>query len=279
MSDAAFAHPTHGILAHRVDGAGAPLVLLNGGLMSMSAWDAVAAALGTRHRVVRCDFRGQLLSPGPPPATLAGHAADVVALLDHLDLARVHLAGTSFGAFVAVKLAASHPERVASLALVAATDRVVKGSEEAALSAALRQACRAAAAGGDGGRVLDVLAPQAFSPAWRAAQREALLVRRQQLAAMPRAWFRGVEAFLDALEGLDLRPDLARVRCPALVLGAELDRTFPLQWSRTLAASLSSATLEVVPGAGHAIVVEAPDRVAQILESFLARVSGEGVPV
>jgi pimeloyl-ACP methyl ester carboxylesterase len=87
-----------------------------------------------------------------------------------------------------------------------------------------------------------------------------------------------VERFLDALVGLDLRPELAQLRCPALVLGAELDRTFPLACSRALAAALTGATLEVVPGAGHAVVVEAPDRVAQILESFLARVMREGVP-
>ena len=267
------------MLTHRVEGAGPPLLLLNGGLMSLTAWQPVASSLAARHLVVRCDFRGQLLSPGEPSATLDGHARDTLALVDHLGLARVHVAGTSFGAFVAVKLAAGHPERIASLALLAATDRVTEGSEEAALGVALRRACRAAALGGDGGRVLDVLARQAFSPGWHAAQAEALLVRRQQLAAMPPAWFRGVEAFLDALEGLDLRADLARVRCPALVIGAELDRTFPLPCSRALAAALGGATLEVVEGAGHSVVVEAPDRVARILESFLARVSAEGVPV
>jgi pimeloyl-ACP methyl ester carboxylesterase len=86
-----------------------------------------------------------------------------------------------------------------------------------------------------------------------------------------------VERFLDALDGLELRPELARVRCPALVLGAELDRTFPLECSRALAGALTGATLEIVEGVGHAVVVEAPDRVAQILESFLARVTREGV--
>jgi len=266
------------LLTHRVDGAGPPLLLLNGGLMSLTVWEPVASALAARHLVIRCDFRGQRLSPGEPPATLEGHARDVLALVDHLGLTHVHVVGTSFGAFVAVKLAARHPERVASLALVAATDRVEKGSAEEARGAALRQACRAVAEGGDGGLLLDLLAPQTYSPEWLAARPFFLRERRQQVASLPPEWFRAAEAFLVALQGLDLRSELARIRCPSLVVGAELDRTFPPPASQALAAGLIGATLEIVEGAGHAVVVEAPDRVARILESFLARLTLEGVP-
>ncbi len=269
--------PAQAVLTHRVDGAGPPLVLLNGGLMSLAAWEPVARALAARCQVVRCDFRGQLLSPGEPPATLEGHVADVLALLDHLALSRPHVAGTSFGAFVAVKLAARHPERVASLALLAAADRVKKSSDDVALGLALREACRAAAAGGDGGRVLDLLAQETYSPEWLAARSELLRQRREQVAALPPAWFHAVEKYLHALDGLDLRPDLARVLCPSLVVAAEVDRIFPVGASRALAARLREATLEIVEGAGHAVVVEAPDAVARILESFLARVAREGV--
>ena len=266
-----------GVLAHQVGGVGAPVLLLNGGLMSMSTWDPVAAALEGRHRVVRCDLRGQLLSPGEPPPSLDGHAGEVIALLDHLGLERVHVAGTSFGGLLGLKLAASHPERVMSLAVFNATDRVPAGSDEAAVADRLRQVCQAAAAGGDGGLVLDLLAPRTFSPAWLAAQGEALRRRRQQISSLPAAWFGSLAALLAALEGLDLRPDLGRIQCPVLVVAAELDRTFPVECSRALAAGLAHATLEMVPAVGHALVVEAPDRVAAVLQSFLARLGPEGV--
>lgn len=262
-----------GVLAHRVDGSGPPILLLNGGLMSHAAWEPVARALAARFRVIRCDFRGQLLSPGDPPATLEGHAEDVRALLDRLDITRVHVAGTSFGAFVGVALALGRPERLASLALVAAADRVESGSTEADVGRELRRACRSAADGGDGGAVLDVLAPQSYSPAWLATHGELLRERRQQMASLPPSWFRAVERYLDILDGLDLRRELGRVRCPCLVVAAELDRTFPPGASRSLAALLPEATIEIVSGAGHAVVVEAPDRIARILESFLVRVT------
>ena len=112
------------LLTHRVEGAtsGATVLLLNGGMMSISAWDEAAAALAPKYRVVRCDFRGQFLTPELPPPELAAHVDDVTALLDHLGLARVHVVGTSFGGEVGLLLAARHPERVASLVAAAVVD-------------------------------------------------------------------------------------------------------------------------------------------------------------
>ena len=54
------------VLTHRIDGDGPPLLLLNGGLMSIAVWQPFADALSSTRRVIRCDFRGQLLTPGPP---------------------------------------------------------------------------------------------------------------------------------------------------------------------------------------------------------------------
>lgn len=264
-----------GLLSHRMSGTGEPLLLLNGGLMSMSAWDQVAVPLEATYRVLRCDFRGQLLSPGEPPPTLAGHADDVRALLDHLGFAGVHVAGTSFGGLVGLTLAALHPERVLSLAVLTATDRVLP--ENRLLAESLREACRAAAEGGDGRRVLDLLLPHMFSADWLAAQSETLAARREQLGALPTRWFRGLQGLLGALQGLDLRPLLDRVRCPVLVVAAELDRIFPKDRSLALASALPDATLEVVRGAGHALVLEEPARVTELVRSFLARGGRQGV--
>src|SRR5436305_12482162 len=109
-------------LAHRVTGNpdGPPLFLLNGGLMTMAAWEKIAAPLEDAFRVVRCDFRGQLFSPGVPEPRLEPHAEDLVALLHALEIERIHAAGSTFDALVALRLDALHPERVASvLALTA----------------------------------------------------------------------------------------------------------------------------------------------------------------
>lgn len=257
------------VLTHRVSGmdSGAPVLLLNGGLMTFASWGPIAEDLGRAFRVIAFDFRGMLLSPGTPPPTLDGHADDVVALLDHLQVDRVHAVGTSFGAEVAVLLAAARPDRVRSLTLVTATEQTTDEMWRA--GERLREAARQAASGGDGGVLLDLLMPAAFSPQYLQAQAHVMTLRRQQFAAMPRAWFEGLDGLLDSLKDLDLRAALARIGCPTLVVGAELDATFPPAHSRALAEAVSGARLEIVPGSGHALVAEQPGRLLEILWSFL----------
>jgi pimeloyl-ACP methyl ester carboxylesterase len=262
------------LVAHRIAGRGVPLLLLNGGLMSMAAWEPVAGPLEERFRVVRCDLRGQLLSPGDPPAEFGGHVADLVSLLDALGLEAVHVVGTSFGAAVGLLLAARSPERVLSLAAVAATDRIT--GESWAATRPVLEAARDAARGGDGGRVFELLAPGTFSPRYAAAHAEALAARRARVTALPRGWFEGLAGLLSSLEGLDLRPELGRIRCPALIVAAEHDLSFPLERSESLAAAIPGAELVVVPDSGHALVVEAPERLAAVLMEFLARSGQKG---
>src|SRR5450756_1780860 len=110
------------VLAHRVDGDGPPLLLLNGGMMSMAAWEPVARRLARRRRVIRCDFRGQLLSPGEPRASMEDHADDVAALLDALGERHVDVVAASYGAYVGLLLAARHPEPVGSGLAATVTD-------------------------------------------------------------------------------------------------------------------------------------------------------------
>lgn len=258
-----------GILAHRVDGQGEPLLLLNGGMMSYAAWDDFVPPLAERFRVVRCDFRGQLRSPGETPATFAGHAEDLLALLDHLGIARAHVVGTSFGGFAAIHLAALAPDRVASLSALTVTDRI--SEEMASEAAALVVACHDVLAGGPREKVYDLIVRFAYSPAWAGAHAADLATRRALVAHLPPFWFAGLADLLGALEGLDLDPLLPRISCPALVLLADGDLAMPLAGGRALARALPRGELAVVEGAGHAVVVEKPRETLDHILAFLAR--------
>jgi pimeloyl-ACP methyl ester carboxylesterase len=260
------------ILSHRLTGnpEGPPVLLLNGSMMTMGAWEPVAAPLGETYQVIRCDFRGQLFSPGEAEPHLEAHVADVVALLDGLGLQRVHAGGTSFGALVALRLAILHPERVASLVAITAGPRVDADFWEGSLR--VREAALEGAAGGDGGKVLDLILPVTYSPEYLAANAELLAVHRRQTALLPAKWYRGIAAIISAIEGLDLTPDLPRIQCPALVLAGEEDQMFPLASARALAAGIPGARFEAVPGGSHAIVIEKPAEVARVLLGFLSSV-------
>jgi pimeloyl-ACP methyl ester carboxylesterase len=258
------------ILTHRVDGEGPPLILLNGGMMSFSAWESVARRFAARHRVIRCDFRGQLFSPGEPRASMEGHADDVAALLDALGETRVDVIAASFGAYVGLLLAARHPDRVRSLVAATVTDVADEGLGEP--GARLAEAVRAAAHGGDRTAVYDAIVHLAYTPEWQAAHAEELAARRAQVGLLPDAWFTGLEGLLGALVKVDLRPVLPKVACPVLVLAAGRDAAMPLERTQAVADAIPGANLVVVPGSGHALIVEREDEFILLVERFLEAV-------
>jgi pimeloyl-ACP methyl ester carboxylesterase len=263
-------------LAHRIDGDGEPVLLLNGGLMTMTAWDPVVTRLTASHRVIRCDFRGQLMSLplGPPPATMAGHAEDVKALLDATGVQKTHVVGTSLGALAGIVLAANHPDRVQSLVAMTATDVVLP--EAQAQLPVLRDAVSAAAAGGDGRRVLEIMAPYTFSPRWLSANRDVFDARRTQISLLPPQWYEGLGTILASLEHVDLRPALPRITAPTLVVGAECDRLFPVVRSQALVEGIRNSILHIVPGAAHGWVAEDPAGVVDTILPFLLKHSMKG---
>ncbi len=253
------------IVAHRVDGAGDPLLLLNGGLMSIPAWEPIAAPLAGGRRVVRLDFRGQLLTPVPPPATLDDHASDVVALLDALGIERADLLGTSFGGIVALIVAGRWPARVRRLVVVTATGALTPEMRRQA------EALEQLAERGDGAALFRSLAAGTFSDRYLAAQPAGWVEERAKAtAAMPRWWLDGVAGLMKALGTLDLAAVLPHIQAPTLVIGAGLDRTFPIENSRALAGAIPRSRLEILEGVGHGVVVEAPERIVALAEEFLS---------
>jgi len=273
--------PAGQLLSHTVFGArrpGAPpVLLLNGGMMSYVAWAPISERLAEEHQVVGCDFRGQLLSPGEAHARLDGHVEDLVRLLDHLEVPRVHVLGTSFGAAVGLLFAAAHPGRVASLALVTATDRVSVAMREATIE--MRDLVGGVLAGGDRARFHEYLTREVYSEAYRREHAADLAERGAQIGLLPVSWFEGLDGLLATLAGASLEPALATLsgraaaageRCPAIVVLAVHDRVIAPERSRALARALG-ADLAEHPSSGHALVAEDPRWVSEIYLDFLDR--------
>ncbi len=256
-------------LTHAVSGEGEPLLVLNGGMMTYAAWEPVTAGLAATHQLIHCDLRGQLLSPGPAPPDLAANVDDLTALLDHLEVDAAHVLGTSYGGEVGLYLAALAPERVRSLVAVTvadyATQAIFDGAEE------LRVLVAEGLAGGDRGRLHDRVVEEVYSPAFRERYGAELAARRGQVAALPDAWFEGLESILGAMEKLDLRPHLGAIRCPSLVVIAALDEVIPPERSRALAAAIEGAEVRVHATSGHALVAEDPVWLTEVCADFLRR--------
>ncbi len=118
-------------------------------------------------------------------------------------------------------------------------------------------------------KVWDLLAPATFTPEFLEQNRAVIEARRGMISLLPPGYFAGHVPIMEALHGLDLRPDLAKITCPVLVVSGERDVMFPPERSRRVVAAIKGATLEIIPGAPHGVVVEQPDKLLPLIRSFL----------
>ncbi len=255
------------VLRYQVAGAGPAVVLVHGFGLDMRMWDRQFAALARDFRVVRYDCRGFGASGPFDPAVPYTHAADLVALLDHLELGKAALVGLSFGGRVALQTALATPDRVQALALLdAVLDGVPWDSES---QAGMAEVSRQVAAGGVAAGRTAWLAHPLFAPARQdPAVADQLSV---MVADFPGQHWLGLDPHLPDDERLfDV---LERLTVPALVAAGERDVPGFLAMTETLARRLPAAELVLVKDAGHMVNMEQPDVVNDLLTRFLRRVS------
>jgi pimeloyl-ACP methyl ester carboxylesterase len=101
-------------LAYEDEGSGEPLILVHGSWTNRRGWDRVASRLAQQFRVVRHDRRGHSESSAAS-GTLEDDAADIAALAEYLKLGPFHLACSSRGGVIGLKLTAARPELVHSI--------------------------------------------------------------------------------------------------------------------------------------------------------------------
>ena len=125
-------------------GAGEAAVLVHAIGCDRAMWDALAAVLAPRFRVIRVDLRGHGTSPvSEAPCTLEDLADDVLGVLDRAGIARAHWVGLSLGGMIGQAFALRHPARLGRLVIANSTSSY--GAEERAMWEA-----RAAAVGAGG---------------------------------------------------------------------------------------------------------------------------------
>lgn len=239
----------------------APVVLLNGIMMTTTSWVFQTRALSPHYRVVLHDFRGQLQNLMPGPFTLAQHVDDLLALLDREGIERAHLVGTSYGGEVGMLFALAHPERVQSLAVIACVSHV-----EPPLRASIevwRDTAR-----NEPDRLYDITAPYNFSPG--ILTESFMEGGRARLRGYPPRFFTAFADLCDAFLTLDITERLRAIEARTLVIAAERDRLEPLHYSETIASRIPDARLEVIPEAAHAVVIESAAAVNDLLLEWLA---------
>jgi len=246
--------------------AGLPLVFLNGIAMSIAHWKSVIDLLPSGVCTLCHDMRGQTLSEKPAgPYSLAQHADDLAGLMDAVGIERAIVIGTSYGAEVGMEFAIRYAERCASLVLidgVSECDPLLRAIVESWMAAAM---C-------DPRVFYKTILPWNYSPAFIEAQKEMLAAREEGVARLPKEWFDAFVELCRAFLEIDLTPRLGLVRCPTAVLVGEKDILKHRGFAEIIVRGIRGATLEVIPGAGHAVVIEQPAPIAEaIWKAVLSR--------
>jgi pimeloyl-ACP methyl ester carboxylesterase len=235
------------------DAAGPPLVLVHGAGGTHRHWAEEIRALPGR-RVLALDMPGHGGSPGPALASIGGYARSVLAVLDALEIPSAVLAGHSMGGAISLTVALEAPSRVAGLALVG-TGAKLRVSQFVLAATADPAALAASAA-----TMSDYAFGAAAGPALRREFTEGLLAGAPGVA----------HGDFAACDAFDVMARLGEIRAPALVLCGAEDRLTPPKYAEHLRDHIPGARLELVPGAGHMVTVEAPTRMAGAIEAFLA---------
>ncbi|HEV2571322.1 MAG TPA: alpha/beta hydrolase [Beijerinckiaceae bacterium] len=204
------------------------------------------------------------------PATITSHPVDCAALpsveeiaADLLERAppRFHLAGFSFGGYVALAMLEQAPERIEGLALICTSSFADTEQQRAA-----RDAAAAAAERGEHMKLVEGPGAIALHP--DAAGDPAIAALRLRIA---RDY--GEKRFIAHQYASKARPDrtvlLATASMPCLLVAAEDDRVIPLDTMRRMQLSAPRARWVSVPRAGHLLPIEQPVVLAEALRHWI----------
>jgi 3-oxoadipate enol-lactonase len=242
-------------------GDGPPVIFSHAFGTDGSLFGPQLAEFSDRWRCITWDQRAHGGSFTDHSYSMWDSARDLLALLDHLDVERAALVGTSQGGFVSLRAALIAPERVGSLAILGSSAAAeAPGQREAFL--ALGQAFASGGASGPPEAVLDAIIATCFGAEFDSAG------WRERLRAWPS------EQVGFALDGLVERDDiverLGEIQAPVLVMHGSEDGSYAPSYGRQIAEGVpNSAGFVLVDGGAHFLSATDPGRVNQALEQFI----------
>jgi 3-oxoadipate enol-lactonase len=258
------AHLPHRSVRYLEAGRGRPVVLLHAFPLSAEQWLPQLHRPPAGRRLVAPDLRGfrgvgtAFEDAGLENLSIDDYAADVLALMAHLDLERPVVTGLSMGGYVALALIGQAPARVGGLVL--ASTRA--GADSADGRAGRDRMLGLLEHDGPAG-VARELVPRLLGATTRREQPDlALAVARVIQANSSEALAAAVAAMRDRP---DRSPMLSSIACPSWVVWGEEDAIVARADAEVLHRGIAASTLMVLPRAGHLSNLEAPREFSDLL--------------
>jgi pimeloyl-ACP methyl ester carboxylesterase len=239
------------------------ILLLHGNCESGAAWYAWVPALARRYRVVRPDRRGFGASTPMArdfPWTLDALISDHERLMDTLGVDRVHLVGCKWGGTLARAFAARRPDRVRTLTVIGTppaarpgADVIPKLTAEFETSGLKDWARRTM-----GMRLGSDFPPEGVDH-W--------------IEFMSSAPVSSMIGFNETLNYVDISAEMAKIRCPTLVITTEASGLASVEQNRAWQQQIPNSRLLVLPGDSYHVALTNPDGCARATLEFIAAMS------
>lgn len=245
-------------------GAGEPAVFIAGLSGGVRNWRLQVDRLSREFRCISLDNRGVGQTDKPDePCSIRQFAQDVVALLDHLDVERAHVVGSSMGGMIAQHVAVHHPERVRTLSLhctAPRADAYIRKISEVYAQLSLRFEVM--------DRFWDVLF--CFSHDTYNARLSDIAVLEEAIRADPMPAY-AYRRQLAAISAHDLEDRLSEIEHPTLIGCGSDDAWMPPSAARRMHELIAHSELEVFEGMGHLYKWEDPERFERVQGAFLRK--------
>jgi 3-oxoadipate enol-lactonase len=244
-------------LYYEVYGQGKPVIFLHGFPFDHTIWNSLVPLMESEARLILPDLRGFGRSPVTDDVyTMRLLAEDVRHLMDRLALEKAVLVGHSMGGYVALAFSHAYPARVCGLGLVA--------TQAAADSPERRQARykTAEAVAHKGSRVVASDMVSSLTPNKDLVKPIQNLILQAQPAGI-------VGALKGMAERSEMTGSLSDISVPVVVVAGLADQLLPLEKMQTMAQMLPKGWLVEVEGAGHMVMMEAPEQVAGALRQVI----------
>ncbi|KAB2904490.1 MAG: alpha/beta hydrolase [Anaerolineae bacterium] len=220
-----------------------PLILIHGSASSHLGWPAELRRFPNR-RVLTIDLPGHGRATGSAHTTISAYADSVLALMQALLVPKAVLVGHSMGGAIALHMGLHMQEHVSGLVLIGSgaflpvsrfiLDNILSNKQV----------------------VIEKINQWSWAKAADASMQVLGLKALQEVPAET------IHADYSACNQFDLRDRLPEIQVPALVIGGTADKMTPLAYSELLAERLPRATLKIVEGGGHWMMLEHPSVVA-----------------
>jgi len=240
-----------------------PIVLHHPLATNLSIWDEITPVLAARYRVIRFDARGHGQTEAPKgPYTFETLSADVVALMDHLEIERAHYLGLSMGGMVGQYLGLDHPGRFASLQLVSTSSRIPDEARHMWVD-------RVTVAREKG--MASQVAPAMQRWVTEANRQKPALVARlsRMIETTP---LEGYAGWCQAIGGLNVTDRLKAITLPTQVIVGIEDPATPPAAAKAIHEQIKGSTLVQMPGTAHMLCAEDPATFHKHVMAFLDKV-------